>query len=98
MIEDRGNSRSEARKLERRPPWGECGLVALLRGVFVIAVVVLFNAALFFTFFYQQWVEVFFWCGMRLAVKAFDHVAVLAAIRVRGYGFGVVGYFRRYVL
>ena len=52
MIEGRGNSRSEARKLERRPPWGGCGLVALLRGVFVIAVVAVFNAALFFTFFY----------------------------------------------
>ena len=52
MIEGRGNSRSEARNLERRPPWGGCGLVALLRGVFVIAVVAVFNAALFFTFFY----------------------------------------------
>ena len=52
MIEGRGNSRSEARKLERRPPWGGCGLVALVRGVFVVAVVAVFNAALFFTFFY----------------------------------------------
>ena len=68
-----------------------------LAGVFVIAVVAVFNAALFYLLLLAVG-RGLFWCGVRLAVKAFDHVAVLAAIRVGGYGFGVVGYFRRYVL